>query len=367
MQIENIPFNTLDEFLEKIKTISVHNKIYIWGISIYGNLLGRLFNERRISWIGYYDNFNDIEESQLNFKPVYKNIEIDTSKNAIYILAMRNYDAVKKQLLSEGVKEKNILYFDNTKILEAIEEVLTGYVVSTDLLKTFKNKHKGEACFIVGNGPSLCTQDLDIIYKAGICSFACNLIFKCYSHTLWRPDYYFFTDGIGIRKTFKDKDVLQYAAQNCKYMFSRSNGELAEYKDVVENLILFKQVFSDSEQKFDFSEDCAEKVYTGYTVTYVMLQLAAYMGFEKIYLLGMDHTFSIELDKQNNVIENQNISNHAKILGDYSMWGIPDTIKTSLAYASAKRYADSKGIKIYNATRGGRLEIFERKNFDKLF
>ena len=37
------------------------------------------------------------------------------------------------------------------------------------------------------------------------------------------------------------------------------------------------------------------------------------------------------------------------------------------AYESAREYADAHGIKIYNATRGGELEVFERVNFDCLF
>ncbi len=36
-------------------------------------------------------------------------------------------------------------------------------------------------------------------------------------------------------------------------------------------------------------------------------------------------------------------------------------------YKSAGNYADIHGIKIYNATRGGKLEVFERVNFDSLF
>ncbi len=33
---------------------------------------------------------------------------------------------------------------------------------------------------------------------------------------------------------------------------------------------------------------------------------------------------------------------------------------------AAKNYADSHGIKILNATRGGKLEVFERVNFDEI-
>ena len=38
-----------------------------------------------------------------------------------------------------------------------------------------------------------------------------------------------------------------------------------------------------------------------------------------------------------------------------------------LAYQAAREYADRHGIKIYNATRGGKLEVFERVDFDSLF
>ena len=36
-------------------------------------------------------------------------------------------------------------------------------------------------------------------------------------------------------------------------------------------------------------------------------------------------------------------------------------------YACARKFADREGIKIYNATRGGYLEAFERADFDDLF
>ena len=36
------------------------------------------------------------------------------------------------------------------------------------------------------------------------------------------------------------------------------------------------------------------------------------------------------------------------------------------AYKSAQQYAASHGISILNATRGGKLEVFPRVNFEKL-
>lgn len=360
-------YNSLKEFLDSIKVISKNNAIYIWGISIYGNLLGILLNEKGISWNGYYDNFNSVEDNCLNSKPVFKSIDVELAKDAFYILSMRNYEAVKNQLLENKIEEEHIIFFRDAQILDCLEEVTTAGGVSVKKLKSFQNIHSGEKCFIIGNGPSLCIEDLDMIYKSGIKSFACNLIFKCYEDTLWRPDYYFFTDGVGIRKTFGDVEVLKYALQNCKYMFSRSSGYLSIYADSFKNLVLFRQVFSSSEEKFDFSIDCSDKVYIGYTVTYIMIQMAAYMGFKGIYLLGMDHDFSLDSDLTGTLVDKQEIDNHSNILGNYPIWGLPNTKKTTLAYISAKTHADMNGIKIYNATRGGKLEVFERVSFDEIF
>ncbi len=359
-------FNSLDEFLNGIKVISETNKIYIWGICVYGNLLGKLLNKNQISWNGYYDNFNSADKDQLNLKRVYKGDEVNHFEHAYYILSMRNYEAVKKQLLSAGVDSEHIIFFDNVKILDSIEERLDGCPASVGQLKRLNRVHSGERCFIIGNGPSLRVEDLDVIYHAKAASFACNRIFRCYDKSMWRPDYYFITDGVGIRETFPDKAVLDFVSQNCKYIFSRSNGDLAKYANDIDNLILFKYVFSDSEEEFDFSSDCAEKVYIGHTVTYVMLQMAVYMGFKEIYLLGMDHNFSIEHCENGEIAKNAEVEDHSSILGSY-MWGVADGIKTTRTYEAAKKYADSHGIKIYNATRGGKLEVFERVDFDKLF
>ena len=102
-----------------------------------------------------------------------------------------------------------------------------------------------------------------------------------------------------------------------------------------------------------------------------MLQLAVYMGFKKIYLLGMDFTFSVEKTIEGNTIMNDIINHNSiiekveKELFDFQYFAeIDDQL---LGYQAAKRYADAHGIKIYNATRGGKLEVFERVNFDTLF
>ena len=105
----------------------------------------------------------------------------------------------------------------------------------------------------------------------------------------------------------------------------------------------------------EFTEDFARKSFWGKTIVYEgALQLAVYMGFSEIYLLGTD-CCQYDGEKQHFV---SNYSIEKSILHIDDMF---------LAYQSAKKYADAHGIKIFNATRGGDLEIFERVDFDKLF
>lgn len=360
-------FEDLNQFLDSMGNIEGEKRLYIWGRSVYGNLLGVLFNQNQIEWDGYYDNFCDFEEEYLNGKCTFNSDEIDSSEMAFYILSMKNYMPVKEQLLEKGIKPEHIISFNKSQFFECIEEATLGNLVSTEQLNSFYNKHKGEKAFVIGNGPSLTIEDLDSIHQSGLISFASNMIFRCYDKTKWRPEYYFFTDGMGIRETFRERNVLEYVAQNCGYFFSRSNGELANWNQVIPNLILFKSVFSESEDQFEFSSDCAEKVYTGYTVTYAMLQMAVYMGFQEIYLLGMDHIFSVERGKNGKVVENKNIRNHSEIIKSDRMWGVADMEQVTKAYVSAKVFAEAHGIKIFNATRSGKLEVFERIDIDKLF
>ncbi|MDR2410560.1 MAG: hypothetical protein LBE13_20955 [Bacteroidales bacterium] len=102
-----------------------------------------------------------------------------------------------------------------------------------------------------------------------------------------------------------------------------------------------------------FSGDAGSVVYDGYSVVFSMLQIAVFLGFGKIYLLGCDCNYESDLNN----------------FADYGHGSTPQkTITTAMieALREAKKYADLHNIKIYNATRGGMLEVFERVDLDKV-
>lgn len=88
------------------------------------------------------------------------------------------------------------------------------------------------------------------------------------------------------------------------------------------------------------------------------------MGFSEIYLIGMDHNnVGAVTDPRNHFIENyftqDEIGSYKNITANFD--------GMELAYKKAEQFSRKHGFRIYNATRGGKLEVFERVNFDSLF
>lgn len=220
-------------------------------------------------------------------------------------------------------------------------------------LEQFKDVHKNKRCFIVATGPSLKFEDLDMLYKEKEICISVNGIFKAFDKTLWRPDYYIIDDRVGVlqwRKEIKEIDVKEKFVSDTAWIFKEEEIDSNIHKWHFDTRLK-------SEQLPDFSDDFARGTFCGKTITYDgALQLAVYMGFSEIYLLGVDCSIYPSLEKQHfipNYCEKQPVNLNV----EYNM----------RAYKSARLYAENHGIKIYNATRGGELEVFERVNFDDIF
>lgn len=240
----------------------------------------------------------------------------------------------------------------------------------SERIKSFRNTHVGERCFIIGNGPSLKPEDLERIKNEY--SFATNRIYLIYDKTKWRPSFYMCQDRQLLRavsdyyKTCHETVFLGYPAlYEYNIYVPTAYYYLADNRDA--NRIVEELFFSENADKF---------VVDGGSVTYSAIQMAVYMGFREIYLLGVDHNFSHTLDKNRKVIE------HKDVKEDYfdnrymnafkqfeekgKTYAAPDKELIDLAFEAAFDYSKTHDIRIFNATRGGKLEIFPRVDFDKL-
>ena len=176
-----------------------------------------------------------------------------------------------------------------------------------------------------------------------------NKIFHVFDKTEWRPDYYFVNDRMVFSQNMDSicrMDVkYKFVSDNCK--INSNNGFLRHHLNVCEGCY-------DNVQ--DFSDDAAWGIYFGSTVTYSCIQFAVYMGFKVIYLLGVDFNYGKMGEKGNHFYEQEDKINFS-FLENGSL----------KAYHIARQYAEDHDIKIFNATRGGKLEVFDRVDFDEIF
>lgn len=240
------------------------------------------------------------------------------------------------------------------------------YVKTSDSewIRSLKDSKKGKKCYIVGNGPSLRIEDLEIIKDEY--SFGMNKIFEIFDQTRWRPDIYVMVDIYMIQRNIElvskleiPNILIDYKARNL--VKNQSN---LKYINVFDKFIVNKYS-KKSLKSILFSHELDKMINQGFTVTYICLQLAIYMGFSEIILIGMDHNFARTINTEGKVIHNDNVKDHFYKGSDFKdVCQFRDGVEC--AYKLARQEAEKKSIKIYNATRGGKLEVFERKNFDDI-
>ncbi|WP_246943871.1 6-hydroxymethylpterin diphosphokinase MptE-like protein [Bacillus pinisoli] len=246
------------------------------------------------------------------------------------------------------------------KMNKALNELLFPYSDNGRQIKSLKNIHLNKRCFIIGNGPSLTTGDLSKLHNE--ITFAFNRIYYLFNQTDWRPTYYCAEDDKTITKSKEEINNLNIKNKFFPINFPRDNK--IQFKNA--KYYIFK--FGDRNIEPKFSKDIVKGIYWGNTVAYTAIQLAVYMGIKEIYLLGVDHNFSKMINDKGEIIIDETAKDYFtnEYNNDKNDLYIPNVDISTRAFLAAKNYADKHNIKIYNATRGGKLEVFERVNFDNI-
>ena len=250
-------------------------------------------------------------------------------------------------------------------------------------LKRFKDIHKGQRCFIIGNGPSILKQDLTKLKNE--ITFVVNWFALHEQYSEINPTYY----CMAARDFFYDSDTnpqLRDSNIQLHKLLREKTGNAVKFlnyqvKPYVESHNLFPghQVYYLNHESFisiykrGMSQDITKVVYIGPTsIIDFCLHLAFYMGFSEVYLLGCDCTLQYQ--------RSDSVSTHFH--PDNPEWGTykklpPDADykkhsdrwydNAMKAYSVVKETFERHGRKVYNAGVGGKLEVFERVNYDELF
>lgn len=257
----------------------------------------------------------------------------------------------KKSINARFVQPNMLRKFNKTKYGKKIEE--------------FKNAYQGKRCFFVGNGPSLKAEDLTLLHQNDEITFAFNRIYNIFEKTPWRPTFYISQDEKMLKGCLENVNNME---MNFKFIPIQMDWY---YNLKVKNVVSFNIVAQDVDnpEKFLFTDDAAKCIYNSSTGMYTAAQLAAYMGFKEIYFIGVDHHFQISMNNKGEIVVDNTVKDYFsdKYNEDKKDLYIPNTEKSTLTYIAMKKHCEARNIAVYNATRGGKLEVFPRVDFDKLF
>lgn len=351
----------MDIILKKNK-----NDIYIAGGGQYGKIVAKYLEKKGIKYAGVVDK----KKKEFMGTTTITYDQLDSAGN--YIVASLDYEygvQIRDELLSRGIEPDNIYSIDKPEIIQELFDVLYDYSQKfAPKIKAFKDKYKGETCFLIGNGPSLRLEDLNKLI--GKHCLAVNGIYRMYPYTNWRPEFYFAQDSL-LTNDILLKDIEKVLESE---IFTSINSNMIDFSEKYDNIQYIRLYYEEDDSGLPkFSKDCDKFLNLSCMVTYSMLQMAVYMGFKTIYLLGMDCSFEYEELEDGTIVHND-VKSYANLIGDLAVEHLhnagtagSEVYQNIKGYKAAKKYADTNNIKIYNATRGGKLEVFERVDFDSLF
>lgn len=233
----------------------------------------------------------------------------------------------------------------------------------------FRDRHKGERCFILCNGPSVNKQDIKPLKNEHVLSVSSGYLHADFATI--DPEYHFvpqLTYGLATTDDaiawFEEMDARLGRATvflNCTEAELVRREGLFPKHDV--HYTAFWKLFSDYNP--DIKPDLASAIPGPQSVAIMCLMAAIYMGFTRIYLLGTDHdqfrtgqyTYSFEptvlRGKDNSANSDGELIGgwHDELAALAVLWG---------QYRVVRKLAERHGVQIFNATAGGELDEFPR-------
>ena len=217
-------------------------------------------------------------------------------------------------------------------------------------LETFRNLHAGQRCVIVCNGPSLNGMDLDFLRDEVV--FGLNKIYLGLEKFRFYPRYLVAVNEMVIAQA---ASALR-AMTAIKFIGQRGTHHLSEDA--------FTCHIATIKPPDRFCRDITKGVHEGGTVTYAALQIAYYMGFTEVWIIGMDHRFVFQgRPNQPQVMQGPDPNHFSPDYFQGHAWNNPDLALSEKSYEIARDIFASEGRRILDATTGGACRIFERADY----
>lgn len=248
----------------------------------------------------------------------------------------------------------------------------------------FKNMHKGQRCFILGNGPSLNQISLEIL--ANEVTFSVNQLPRRKDFPDLKTNYHMWADERFF--DINDSRPEDVELLNVMKMVNAGNNKpIVFYKTAALQMIKERGLDRDLKIAYFYDGACDppsinyelefDKVLPRYsTVVHYLIILAVYMGFSEIYLLGCDCTGiinTVQSRLSNNEIKYGYPVSEAerkRMQRSNSVFPIEDELRWYAnifdEYEVLYKYCRIHNVKLINATEGSLLESIPYVKLDNI-
>lgn len=223
-----------------------------------------------------------------------------------------------------------------------------------DSIRSLDGSFAGSPLLIVGNGPSLRETPMDEF--EGVSSIGMNKIDLYYDKTTWRPSLVVATNNVVIKQHWQAMlaaGVPAWLARKARYFVPRTARQEFNWFHV--------------NAAESFTGDLTTGLGSSATVTYAALQIAYHSGADPVILVGVDHSFSVGDSAPNRYekLDRPDVNHFDPSYFSNQWWGTPDLEASERSYVRARRAFDQSGRRIYDATVGGQLRVFDRIGIDE--
>ena len=218
-----------------------------------------------------------------------------------------------------------------------------------------RNRHVGERVILVCNGPSLSKMNLGFLKNE--ITIGLNKVYLGFNNFRFYPKYYVAVNKKVLQQSeseIKNLTCIKFLSNHCTELF--------------EDNALTHIVNTHNPQSY-FCTDVTQGLHEGWTVTFSALQIAFYLGFKEVVIIGMDHRYEFSGQPNEELIISGSDPNHFcdSYFGFGQAWDAPDLEHSEKSYRVAKDMYEKHDKKIIDATLDGACEVFTKVNYKTFF
>jgi hypothetical protein len=226
---------------------------------------------------------------------------------------------------------------------------VTGAARLDTRMEFLRNRHAGQRCVLVANGPSLNRTDLGALRNEIVIGM--NKIYLGLRTFGFYPRYY-----VAVNRKVLLQAAPEIRALNCVKVL----GSHARAAGIEQDALTY--VVNTEHPPARFSSDLAFGMHEGWTVTYAALQVAWHLGFTRVVLVGLDHRYEYSGQPNESCVLHGADPNHfaPAYFGGGQEWDNPDLARSEDSFRIALDVFRRDGRTIEDATVDGACRVFPK-------